>query len=175
MDFLLEYFPQTGEGLGLAVLGFAVALLLFWLITNFLWCRFVPLRPIQLSRQDWMRFEQRRWTNPGDALRAFLGLGIAVICIGGPVAVPWWLGVAKDPGWYLKEWWIGVFFGGFAVSIVSAMLIASRATHRCAKCRSSHMAKDMADEVIYVCRACEIVWRTGIYPRTHDDHHHHHF
>jgi sterol desaturase/sphingolipid hydroxylase (fatty acid hydroxylase superfamily) len=166
----MELFARPEDLMGIAIAGGVVALM----FGMAMWRQFVPPKPVQLVRQDWMRFEQRRWSNPGATLRLLLWLAIAIVTIGGTIAVPWGLGVAQSPGWYLNEWWIGLFFVAVAVTVVTGFLIARRAVHRCPTCRSAHLGTATRKgnsrqnrELIYVCRACEIVWRTGLSNRHH--------
>ena len=174
----MELITRPEDLFGIAIAGVVVALLVLLAIAGFLWRRFVPLTPIPLGREDWMRFEQRRWTNPGETLRVLLSFGVGVVCVGVTIAGPWWLGVAQSPGWYLNWWWIGAFFGAFAVSAVGAWLITGRAKHRCRRCLSEDMVRAMpraGDELIYVCSPCQIVWRTGLSTRPSSHHVDHHF
>jgi sterol desaturase/sphingolipid hydroxylase (fatty acid hydroxylase superfamily) len=160
----MELLAQPEGVISIGIAGGVVAVL-FGLA---LWRRFVPPKPIPLARKDWMRFEQRRWTNPGASLRLLLVFGIFVVTVGGAVATPWWLGVAESPRWYLNEWWIATFFGAVALSAVSGYWIYRRAEHACPTCRSPIREKIMGKrEWIYFCPKCEIVWRTGISTREH--------
>lgn len=90
------------------------------------------------------------------------------------------LGVAESPRWYLKEWWIGLFFGALVVGTLCSYLISVRAPDRCPRCHSAHLAKatTSTDTWLYVCSACAIVWRTKYSARPsehhYEAHHHHH-
>lgn len=175
MDLILG--PE--ELISIAILVGVVALIPAWVIGHLLWRWLVPLKPIPLTVEAWRRFEQRRWSEFAKAPRQLLSFGIGVALISGTVAVPWLLGVADGPGWYVNEWWLALFFGAVMVGIVCAWLIAGRIPDRCPRCHSTQLQKAMdgsTDTWIYVCSACAIVWRTRYSTRSqeHQHIHHHH-
>ncbi len=96
----MDLFTRTEDLFAIAIAGVVDALLFVMAMLR----QFLPLKPVPLLREDWMRFEQRRWSNPGATLREVLCLVFAIVIIGGTIAVPWWLGIARSPGWYLNEW-----------------------------------------------------------------------